>query len=372
VRRPFLASLALLCALLAGCDDGSSDGAAPPTSRTGGSEGTSPSTVPIAGGGFVGAWPTGEKDLWGLTTEPCPRPGADSARCAVTVRSDDGGSTWTRLGRLDAATDGRTQADSVSEVHFADANHGWVYDRSLFATFNGGKRWQRVDLGEPVVALASSGSSAYALVGDCPEGVGDCRGPMRLFEGTIATGRWRFVTLGFDLPPTDTGSLVVSRSGVYALAVGENLDQTFMARTGAGRWERRSLPCPRALVTGIEAEEGLVAACRPPSSSAPVELQTSSDGGKTWAVVWQHTFPSALTSLAVTGQAVVLALENGDIVRSMDNGVDFSTVIQVGAAPGVRFTDREHGVLLAGPPSDRHLFRTADGGATWRTVAAPR
>ena len=224
-----------------------------------------------------------------------------------------------------------------------------MYDRSLFATFNGGKRWQRVDLGEPVVALASSGGSAYALVGDCPEGVGDCRAPMRLFEGTIATGRWRFVTLGFDLPPTDTGSLVVSRSGVYALAVGENLDQTFMARTGAGRWERRPLPCPRALVTGIEAEEGLVAACRPPSSSAPVELQTSSDGGKTWAVVWQHTFPSAITSLAVTGQVVVLALENGDIVRSMDNGVAFSSAIQVGAAPGVRFTDGEHGILLAGP-----------------------
>jgi hypothetical protein len=372
VRRPFLASLALLCALLAGCDDGSSDGAAPPTSRTGGSEDATTSTVPGVGGGFIGAWPAGEKDLWGLVKEPCPRPGADSARCAAVARSTDGGGEWTRLARVDAATDGRTQADSVSAVHFAETTHGWVYDRSLFATFNGGKRWQRVDLGEPVVAVESSEASVYALVGNCPEGVGDCRGPMRLFEGTITTGRWRFVTLGFDLPPTDTGSLVVSRSDVYALAVGKNLEQTFMARTGAGRWERRPLPCPRALVAGIEAEQGLVAACRPSSSSAPVELLTSSDGGKTWAVVWQHTFPNPITSLAVTGQAVVVALENGDVVRSIDNGMNFSTVLQAGSAPGVRFTDAEHGILLAGPPTDRRLFRTADGGATWRPVAAPR
>ena len=308
----------------------------------------------------------------GIGGRALPRPGADSARCAATAHSDDGGSTWTRLGGIDAATDGRTQVDSVREILFADATHGWVYERSLFATFNSGKRWQRVELGEPVVALASSGGSVYALVGDCPEDVSDCRAPMRLFEGAIATGRWRFVTLGFDLPQTDTGSLVVSRSGVYVLAVGEDLDQTFVARTGAGRWERRPLPCPRALVTDIEAEEGLVAVCRPPSPSAPAELQTSSDGGRTWAVVWQHTFPSTITSLAVTGQAVVIALENGDIVRSMDNGMAFSTVIQVGVAPGVRFTDREHGILLAGPPSDRRLFLTADGGATWRTVDPPR
>ena len=91
----------------------------------------------------------------------------------------------------------------------ADAAHGWVYDRSLFATFNGGKRWQRVDLGNPVLALDSLGSQAYALVGSCAVGAGNCTAPMRLFEGTIATGRWRFVTLGFDLPPTEAGGTCV-------------------------------------------------------------------------------------------------------------------------------------------------------------------
>lgn len=368
-RSP-LALLVAFCALLAGCDDDSSDGSAPSTSRTGGSQVTT-STLPAEGGGFVSAWPSGPKDLWGLVTEPCPRPGADTARCAVVSRSADSGSSWTRLSNVPAATDGRTEGDSVSGVHFADATHGWVYNRSLFATFNGGKRWQRVDLGEPVLALESSGTTAYALVGNCPQGVGNCAGPIRLFEGTISSGRWRFVTLGFELPPSDLGQLVVSRSGVFAVAVSQTLEQTFMARTGGGRWERRMLPCTRALVAPIEGEEGIVAACRPVSPVAPVELHTSSDGGKTWAVVWQSTFPSQVTSLAVTASAFVVTLENGDVVRSVDNGLQFPTVLQVGAAPTVRFTDAEHGILLAGSPGDRRLFRTTDGGASWDAVTAP-
>lgn len=370
--RRSLASLALVCALLAGCDDDSSNNGAPPpsTTRTGGSQVTT-STLSRAGGGFVAAWSSGPKDLWGVVSEPCPRPGFESARCAEVARSTDSGGAWTTVGRVDAATDGRAQSDSVSAVYFADSTHGWVYDRSLFATFNGGKRWQRVDLGEPVVALESSGPSAFALVGSCPDGPGDCGGPMRLFEGTIASGRWRFVAPGVELPSSDVGHLVATRSGVYALAVSDSLEQTFIARTAAGRWERRTLPCPRALVAAIEPEQGLVAACRPVSPSAPVELQTSSDGGRTWAVVWQHTFPSQVTSLAVTGQAVVVGLENGDVVRSVDNGMNFATVLQVGAAPGVRFVDAEYGTLTAGPPGDRRLYRTTDGGAGWEPVSAP-
>lgn len=370
--RRWLTPLVLLSSLLAGCDDDPSGDPAPPTSRTGGSSVTTTTTsLPSEGGGFVAAW-SATKELWGLVTEPCPRAGADTARCGVISRSTDGGEVWTRLGRVDAATDGRMETDSVGAVHFADTRHGWVYDRNLFATFNGGRRWQRVDLGEPVVALESSGTSAYALVGSCPDGIGDCTGPMRLFEGTVTTGRWRFVTLGFSLPATDVGHLVVTRSGAYAVAVSDNLEQTFMARTGAGRWERRTLPCPRALLAPIEpGHQGLVAACRPVSPSGPVELQTSSDGGRTWAVVWQHTFPSPVTSLAVTGQAAVVALENGEVVRTVDNGRSFPPVLQVGAAPNVRFSDAESGILLSGPPGDRRLFRTGDGGATWRVITAP-
>jgi hypothetical protein len=369
-RSVALAACLALLALVAGCDDHSSGRAAPPTSRTGGAAGATTSTVPLGPGRFVAAWSGEDKDIWALTAEPCPRPGFDSARCGVVSHTTDGGVAWTRLARLDVgvANDGTT--DFVSDLRFADAQHGWVYDRSLFATFNGGKRWQRVDLGNPVVALASVGSSAYALVGACGQGTGNCTAPMRLFEGTTATGRWRFLTLGFELPATDAGTLVVARSAVYAV-VQQGLEQMFLARTSSGRWERRTLPCPRALLAAIQAQDGLVAACLPQSPAAPLELQTSSDGGKTWAVVWQHTFPSQVTSLAVTGQATVVALDSGDVARSTDNGMTFATVLQAGGAAGIAFSDAQHGLITAGPSGQRHVFRTSDGGVTWRAVSPP-
>jgi hypothetical protein len=314
---------------------------------------------------------TGAQEGWGLSKDACAQPGAGPAQCAVVSRTTDGGDGWTRTGRLDVTTDGGTGTEFVSAVHFADTQHGWVYDRSLYATFNGGKRWQRVDLGNPVVALDSLGAQAYALVGSCATGAGNCGGPMRLFEGTIESGRWRFVTLGFDLPATDSGTVVVSRSGVYALVTADNLDQTLLARAANGRWERRTVPCPRAIVAAIQAQDGLVAACRPAAAAGPTELQTSSDGGRTWAVVWQQTFQSPLVSLAVTTEAVLVGLENGDVLRSIDNGMHFSSVLETGGTPGLQFTDAQRGFVTAGPLTGRRLFSTRDGGATWAAKKLP-
>jgi photosystem II stability/assembly factor-like uncharacterized protein len=374
VRRPpiaLLAFLVLVSALAAGCDDKQPPGgAAPSTSRTGGAAGSSTTTVPAAAGRFVGAWSAAAKDFWALTSEPCPRPDSATARCAVVSRTTDGGQAWSRLARLDVGTTSEGTTESVTAVHFNDAQHGWVYNRVLYATFNGGRRWQKVDLGNPVVALDSAGSTAFALVGSCAYGVGNCSAPLRLFEGTISTGRWRFLSLGFDLPATDVGNLIVSPAAVYAVVV-RGLDQTFLARTGPGRWERRTLPCPRAFVAPIQGEDGLVAACRPLAPTGPVELQTSSDGGRTWAVVWQHTFSSPVSSLAVAGRATIVGLENGDILRSIDNGMNFVIVLETGAAPALRFFDVDRGTLLAGSPNERHLYRTTDGGATWESIPPP-
>jgi photosystem II stability/assembly factor-like uncharacterized protein len=370
-RRP-LVSLVLLGALLTGCTHHSSGGGATPTSRTGGSEGTTTSTVAPPPSGLHSVSFNSDEDGWALSGEPCPKPGTDPARCATVWRTTDGGRAWVRLAPLDVPAGGSAGPESVSRLRFADTGHGWVFDRSLFATFNGGRRWLPVDLGNPVVDLDTVGGSAYALVATCADGAGGtCSAPIRLAEGTVATGRWRYVSPGFDLPTTDSGSLVVNRSSVYALITGAGVDQLFLARTPAGRWERRTPPCLRAIVEPIAGGDGLVAACRTAAPGAPVELQTSSDGGRTWAVVWQYTFAFPVVSLGVTGQAAVVGLENGDVVRSADSGLSFSPVLHTGTGPAVHFTDADHGTLTAGPPGGRQLFRTTDTGATWSAVPPP-
>ena len=364
VRRRPLLSVVLFCALLAGCDHHSSNRSAPPTSRTGGSTATTATPTPPPSNLHDASFNSAQ-DGWGLTDEPCPAPAA-AGRCAVVWKTTDGGTSWTRLAQLDVPTGGAAGTDVVDALRFADSEHGWLYDRDLFATFNGGKRWQRVDLGNPVVALGVAGSQAFALVGDCASGAGNCNGPMKVAEGTVSTGRWRFAGVGADLPFTDSGSVIVNGTSVYA-----QIGAIFLARTGTERWERRTLPCPRPMAAPITDGDGLVAACLPAIPGGPAELQTSSDGGRSWAVVWHYNFPTALTSLVVTGSTAVVGVDSGDVMRTTDNGLHFTTVLHPGADPALQFTDADHGVVTGGPAGGRQLFSTADGGATWRTLAPP-
>jgi photosystem II stability/assembly factor-like uncharacterized protein len=371
VWRRWAVSLGLLAGLLAGCHDDGKKGGTSPTSAPGGASSTTAPTAPAtASPGFLAASYASDQDGWALSKAPCPRPGANQAQCGVVSKTTDGGVTWAELARLDVPTDDSAGPDFVSELHVADATYGWVYDRSLYATFNGGKRWQSVDLGNPVVALGSLGGQAYALVG-CAAGAGNCAAPTRLAEGTIATGRWRFASPGFDLPSTIGGAVVSSRSAIYALVGDPGRDQILLARTAAGRWERRTVPCPRAIVAAIEAQDGLVAACPPSGAYGPTELQTSSDGGRTWAVVWQQSFDSPPVSLAAAGDAAIVTLENGEVLRSVDNGVHFSTVLRTDGRPGIHFVDAQHGFITTRSPSGGRLFNTRDGGATWRAVKVP-
>jgi len=368
-RRP-LVSLALLGALLVGCSDHSSGHSAPPTSRTGGSEGTTTTTAPSPSG-FVSAWFSTAQEGWAIGEEPCSRPDYTPPTCAVVSKTTDGGATWARLGTLDTpGPHGQLGPEYVSRIRFADAQRGWAYSRQLFATFNGGKRWQAVDLGNPVTAVEVLGGQAYALVGACGNGAGNCNEAMRIAEGTISTGRWRFVSPGVELPATDVGDLFVSRSAVYALISGSSA-QVLLARTTAGRWERRTPPCARPMVAPIAGEDGLVAACLPSGTDKTVELQTSSDGGRSWAVVWQYEFPARLASLAVTRDAAVVALETGVVLRTTDNGMNFATVGRSGAGPVLQFVDGQHGFVTGGPAGTRQLAATDDGGATWKPLRPP-
>jgi len=372
VRRHLLVPV-VLCALLAGCDHHSSNRSAPPTSRTGGSTATTAtpaSTMPPPSDLFDASFDSDE-DGWALTEQPCGRPGAADARCAVVWKTTDGGGSWSRLNVLDVPASGAAGPDFVSAVRFADARHGFAYDRSLFATFNGGERWQRVDLGNPVSGLTVAGSRAYAFVGTCGFGTGNCTEPPRLAEGTISTGRWRYVSPGVNLADTAGGTFVVNGPDVYAVATGEDGGQVLLARTSAGRWERRTVPCPRPMVAPITGGDGLVAACLPALPGGPAELQTSSDGGASWAVVWHFSFPAAITSLAVGGSSAVVGLDSGDVMRTTDNGLHFTAVLHTGAGPALQFSDADHGVLTAGPAGHRQLYSTADGGATWSRLTPP-
>ncbi|HVW34562.1 MAG TPA: hypothetical protein VHL53_18670 [Acidimicrobiia bacterium] len=367
MRRRWVVTLGVLAGLLAGCHHGPPDRAAPSTTRPSGPTTSTSAPKPGAGAGVLDAWFSTEQNGWVVADAPCPHPPVGAAACPVVSKTTDGGGRWETLSPIDVGS-----LDEVSDVRFADPQHGWAFNRSLYATFNGGKRWQLVDLGSPVVALEVAGNAAYALVGNCTTSGSDgCSEPMRLAEGAVATGRWRYASLPVELPRTDRGSLVADRSGVYALVTATDGMEFFLARTSSGRWERRTPPCPGAMVGPIVGGDGLVAACPRAGSGQSIELQTSSDGGRSWAVVWQFDFPSPLVSLVVTGEASVATLDDGDVLRSTDNGRHFGAVLHAGDHPEVAFSDATHGIVTAGLPGHRAIFRTADTGETWTGVDTP-
>ena len=214
-----------------------------------------------------------------------------------------------RWRELDAPAPGSTSgrrahrsADSVSAVHFADPQHGWVYDRNLFATFNGGRRWRAGRSRQP-----GRGRRVVGTVGLRP-GRGLRRRASATATPRCGCSRARSPpagggssNLGFDLPPTDIGSLVVSRSGVYAVGRAGIWSRRSWPGPAAGAGNGARFPAPAPWWRGIEAEEGLVAACRPPSRPArwSCRHRRTAAGPGRWSGSTRS--PSPVTSLAVTG-----------------------------------------------------------------------
>ena len=62
------------------------------------------------------------------------------------------------------------------ELHFANALDGWAFGATLWATDNGARSWHPVNLGGPVVAMASGAGEAYAAVQACRPSSVVCNG----------------------------------------------------------------------------------------------------------------------------------------------------------------------------------------------------
>lgn len=118
------------------------------------------------------------------------------------------------------------------------------------------------------------------------------------------------------------------------------------------------------------------------SGSGGVVVRTV-DGGKTWSGV---SVPNSgqldFRDIEVLQQGVVVLMSAGPgeqsrIFRSSDHGDSWTTILINHDAAGffnaLSFSDFQNGILI-GDPVDGHLdiYRTRDGGATWRREQGPR
>jgi photosystem II stability/assembly factor-like uncharacterized protein len=138
-------------------------------------------------------------------------------------------------------------------------------------------------------------------------------------------------------------------------------NQYFAKTTDAGNtWTTQNPGADVYLYTGIKFKDewnGVVTA----QTNTGVAVYTTNDGGNTW------TEGSGLTGVPykltyVAGNTYFLVTNGGDILKSIDDGITWTTVFSGGGLlVGIEFYDSMTGIATA----ENNIFITTDGGTTW-------
>jgi len=263
-----------------------------------------------------------DRDFALLGTVPC-----SAGRCYVIERTADGGRSFTRA----AAPRGLPTKGTNPTLTFADASNGFVRVPfvwgDFWSTHDGGATWRRLRF-PSVVAFTTARGEAYAVIARCT--VQTCSG-YRFARGPASASRWSESPLPF-VPDGSVIDLAARRRTVWLLG-------TPRATRDQHDVLARSTDGGRTFVTGV-------GPCAPGLGG---DLEPSSA-----RVVW---------AVCPTGMMAGAS-------RSTDGGLTFKPLPPlVNAARLAPASDQT--AVLAANGAARPLYRTADGGASWRPLRLP-
>jgi photosystem II stability/assembly factor-like uncharacterized protein len=319
-----------------------------------------------------------------LGTSPCGH-----APCTAVLATSDGGRTWTRVaapGASFASTASRYPA-SVSQVVFANASDGWAYGNSLWATYNGARSWQRLNLGGPVFSLNSSARVAYALVGSCSPGANSCQTPiLRLERSSVGSRSWQPVP---GISRYGTSAIIAANGDNAWVSLAPRDHGPAMVWTtsdGGAKWHSVPDSCyqPSQAIdlAGLASPGGSVlfelCAGNPGAGQEGKSLRISNDGGSTSHLVSHLPLGGLAQGIAAVGsENVYVTAVSGasDVYSSVNGGKTWAARIFDDGGAGltdIGFSTPSFGAAIEGQPayglSADRLLITDDGGATWVAV----
>lgn len=291
---------------------------------------------------------------WLLGTAPCTSP-----PCTSILRTDNGGRTFVGIPAP------RTTA--VSGLRFADARDGYAFGQTLWTTHDDGAGWQVVPMAGTVTDLATSGGYVYAVVQTAG-------GSDRLMRSPVATDAFR------PVPGAGAaqGGLWAQGRDVVLESAGDAAGgpSQLLVSTDAGRtFSRHPVPpsvvCDFALTAGPEALwahcatgmlSGIWRASGVPGTAA---LQRVTAAGLP-RLPNSAAFAAATATTAVAGDQ--------QLYRSTDGGASWRRVPTPASIIAWRylgFTDALHGVALGatGASGRLRLFHSSDGGDSFQAVS---
>jgi photosystem II stability/assembly factor-like uncharacterized protein len=301
---------------------------------------------------------------------------------ALLRKTIDGGKTWTSVpvppvSLVPPFT--TPPLSNVSTVRFSSASDGWLFSPGLWATTDGGARWHRVSLPGEVIALAASDGVAFAVAEPVNGGLGQAR----LYRSQVGTSTWTRVA---GVSPAN--ALTVSGHSVWA-----GIAPAMSASTDGGKhWSKLPFGCPPNLpdATAVAAASpaDVALACTNPSSPQPGEspkaVFTSANGGRTFHLAGHPGHPGNTGLIAMPPgrpQVITLTATSGAsyLYRSADGGKTWRMATYFDGGLGFRdlaYASATTGYLIhnnGGPviANGKGLMKTTDAGASWRTIPIP-
>jgi hypothetical protein len=327
---------------------------------------------------------------WALGAQPCQGAGCPRLELRMTT---DRGRHWFAVPTPPAgvaAVGGRSAADAVSTVRFADTKDGWAFGPGLWATHDGGHTWHRIGThGLAVRDLAAGDGRVIAALGRCPAAAADCR-RFQVFSSPVTADRWRPV-------PGTAGTGVI---GGITVAAGTGYLAAVTQPRGAGRpamtllagpadsavaWRRLAAPCPAAFrvfaTLAATPRRALAVGCgsEPGAGSQRKRVYYSPTGGRSWRRLADPPAGGYLGRVSITAAGtIVLSGGRSDVYLSWDGGRTWHTSPSLDQAAGLAgagfsldaamTTSTQGFAIQEGRIYRRQMWFTSDAGHTWTPV----
>jgi hypothetical protein len=320
-----------------------------------------------------------------LGTAPCT-----TAPCsAIVVTTANGSKTWAATAASPApfASASSPSSGSVGKVLFANANDGWVYGPTLWATYNGAQSWAKVALGGPVYLLATSAQEVYAVVGNCSPSGHNCPTPtLRIERAAVGSAAWQTVAGVSGYGTTAVLTANSANAWVSFSPKGAGAVMIWRSSNSGSTWQRLPNPCYEPFqatdLAGMASPRGSLlfelCAGNPGAGQEGKSLWASNNGGTSGHVVGQLPLGGlALGVAAPTSKDILVTAVSGAsfVYRSTNGGSTWATHAFADGGAGFydfAFVTPSFGDAVEGSPADgpndARLLETSDGGATWAPV----
>jgi len=304
----------------------------------------------------------------------------DQAGYDVEVaRTSDGGSTWSTPAKAARFHLGDAPIPRFG-VRFANLEDGWLFAQGLFETTDGGMTWAATSVNTFVYDVGAAGSSVWAAT------------DKGMFRSQVGTSTWTPMP---GPPISGPGPFRIIRVGEnLAFVVEQAQFETRLFRTadGGATWRPVPVPCkgyrmPVSTLDGVHL--WMICGSEPGAGNEAKWGYTSDDSGAHWTMRAFNDGIKSAGSMPIIGYANLLSLssastgfmanDRGDLYRSTDGGRSWNASGLAYASEGffsaLQFVDASTGWfsgIIEGltPDGSVGLYRTIDGGASWKLVAS--